>query len=146
MPSVLRRLQTTALPVGQGLAVKIRVSGIPGGFRTSTSFASTAVGDFGGPKESVERALSMARGDISLLVLSHFDADHISGVPRLLDESKVKRLWIPGRGIELRLSDSANNAVRLLDMGFDPDEMAKITHLAVDPEDYLASFGYSVDL
>ena len=122
MPSIVRCMQTTALPVGQGLAVKIGASGTLNGLGASPSFASTVLFDLGGPKQPLSKVLARIHGDIGLLILSHFDADHISGVPRLLDSCRVRRLWIPGGGSELRLSISADNAVRLLEMGLDVQE------------------------
>lgn len=41
--------------------------------------------------------------DLDLLVISHFDADHVSHIERLLDKKKVKRVVLPFATLEERL-------------------------------------------
>ncbi len=51
----------------------------------------------------IEAAYPAKRGEIDLLCLSHFDADHINGLDLLLEHAKVKRLVLPYVGLSERL-------------------------------------------
>lgn len=51
----------------------------------------------------IEAAYPAKRGEIDLLCLSHFDADHINGLGLLLEHAKVKRLVLPYVGLSERL-------------------------------------------
>lgn len=115
--------------------------GIPSGL-----FASAIMYDCGGYESAVRRSLSMVPNEVSLLILSHLDFDHISGVPMLLAQRNVGHIWMPAIGDELRLCLAADTAVRSFDMGYAPDEVRLQVRFAASPRDYLDSESITAEL
>lgn len=80
-------LTVTVLDVGQGQSVVL------------TAGNTTALVDCGGTKTPGDTAAtylqSIGKGELDLLVLTHFHADHAGGVPELMGRVKVKALALP---------------------------------------------------
>lgn len=71
--------------VGQGSALLARRRG------------STVLIDTGSESGRVDQCLRNARvRHIDLLILSHFDADHVRGLERVLGEARVDAVWVSG--------------------------------------------------
>lgn len=87
-------LTVTALDVGQGASTAL-VSG-----------GQTALVDCGGSGSSspgdvaADYFASMGRFRLDLLVLTHFDSDHFNGVEQLFYRMEVRRVAIPGSGVD----------------------------------------------
>lgn len=94
--------QAVMCDVGQGSAVLVR-----GGGRV-------IMVDVGPADSNVERCLQSAGvTHIDLLVLSHFDADHVRGLEEVLSVASIERAWVSGNSHPLYNSDWA---LRLLTM------------------------------
>lgn len=80
-------LSMTALDVGQGQCICFQSGG------------RAALYDCGGEGDPAETAVQFLQGsghrDIDFLAVSHYDADHAGGVPRLLRRLRVGTLYLP---------------------------------------------------
>src|SRR3989304_3467760 len=121
--ALTRQLDTTALPVGHGLAMRLAPRGSLTLGNHTWWFKSDAIFDFGGLSSGIKKAIAGMPKKLSLLALSHFDADHISGVPQLLHHSSIDHLWIPGHGVELRFALAVDAAFRMQAQGFTEQEI-----------------------
>lgn len=96
-------ISVTALDVGQGQCILLRSGGM------------TALVDCGGTRgdengEVVARRLLMSgESCVDVLILTHFDSDHVCGAEQLMSRIEVARLVIPDIG------DDTGNRERVLD-------------------------------
>lgn len=148
---VMRSLEVTALPMGQGLGLKIGTRGAlinEGRWPFPTSgYSSNIIFDFGSnSKKHVQKCLTIVPSDITLLILSHFDVDHVSGVPSLLHRTKVHNLWVPGIGHEMRLSLAADTCLHAKRMRYSQTEQEELAHFIVSPTNYIQTRGYATEV
>ncbi|MEN6546747.1 MAG: MBL fold metallo-hydrolase [Armatimonadia bacterium] len=91
------QLEFNCWPVGHGLFTSCDVHADKDHFRMvydcgSKSDVTKSIGDLVGRS---------AHG-VDLLVVSHFDADHVSGIPELADRCGIRMAWIPYMSPEMR--------------------------------------------
>lgn len=99
-------LTMTALDVGQGQCVCFQSGG------------RAALYDCGGEQNPAETAVQFLQGSghrsIDFLAVSHYDADHAGGVPRLLRRLRVGTLFLPETpdesGMQAEILDAAERA------------------------------------
>ncbi len=140
MSLIDRTFEVHALPVGHGLALSIHCSGAFVGWpsrRQVARFWSDVMFDFGGRARLLQKGLADLPRALAPLVLSHFDADHISGVPRLLRHAGINRLWIPAIGDELRLLLSVLVATEAARLGYSIEDLQHLMRFTANPRDYL---------
>jgi len=101
--------QFTAHPVGQGLFYSGMVNIKKNNLQKASSF--NFVFDCGSLNNSnandevdLYRSRHLKEGDaLDLLIISHFDADHVNHIKKLLDNRKVKKVVLPFTTLEERL-------------------------------------------
>lgn len=99
-------LSATVLDVGQGQCVCFQSGG------------RAALYDCGGERNPAETAVQFLQGaghrGIDFLAVSHYDADHAGGVPRLLQRLRVGTLYLPEQadesGMQAELLEAAERA------------------------------------
>lgn len=88
-------LELAAIDVGQGQSV----AALTGHGSVLIDCGSTGTADNAGDL-AAEYLLKNGRSRVDLLLLTHFDADHINGVKRLMSRVNVKRLALPKTDLE----------------------------------------------
>lgn len=96
--------QFIAHAVGQGLFTEVNLT-LSGGetFRIVYDCGSTNKAHV---DSAIKRSLKQAHSPIDLLIISHFDKDHISGVVELLRSFVVRRIMLPFVSKELRIASA----------------------------------------
>jgi len=105
-------------------------------------FASNVLFDIGGSRTPVMDCMPMIPNELDLMIISHFDIDHISGIPALLKKTRVRNLWIPSIGAEMRLCLAVDALVRSSTIGYDLGEALQIAKFVADPAGYLIESGH----
>lgn len=97
------RIQQTfkAHPIGQGFFYTGRLRGGHSEFNFVFDCGSLSYSVL---NDTIDRYRTIQTRDIDLLIISHFDADHINGLKRLLEGRKVKKVVAPFIGLEQRIS------------------------------------------
>jgi beta-lactamase superfamily II metal-dependent hydrolase len=87
---------------------------------------------------------------IDLLVISHFHADHISGVPALVTgragEPGVRRAWVPYASPKEQVLRAASLAAEMTLMDAMPADAADLAGLVSNPSEWLGERGVPVDV
>lgn len=83
-------------------------------------------------KNEIKKFKNYSDGYIDILVVSHFDDDHVNGVADLINENKIGKLILPYMGIANRL---------LVASGINGDCSASTALFQLRPEKWLASNG-----
>lgn len=118
LSSIIAALRVTWWPVGQGLFMTGRLEGINGGqFNWVYDCGSTS-----GASER-DKAIQCYRNDltqrkIDLVILSHFDNDHINGIIKLIEGISVHTLLLPYVPLWQRLLIAIKQGVTELDTLF----------------------------
>lgn len=73
---------------------------------------------------------------LDLLVISHFDDDHINGLEQLLNQHYVKHLALPYMSFRQRLAQAAS-------LSGDESASASTAHFSLDPVGFLVARGFS---
>lgn len=100
----LDRFRVAVLNVGQGECVTLQVCG------------KIYVVDCGGSEKegagetAARYLLSQGVSHIDGLIITHFDADHISGVSHLLDRIKVERVYVPKNQEEFQIPEGRSDS------------------------------------
>ena len=95
-------LTFTALDVGQGQCILLQ----PGGLTVVVDCGGSYAEDAG--EQLARRLLMQGKTQIDVLVLTHFDEDHVGGVPQLLSRMEIGVIFAPER------TDNEGNYARIL--------------------------------
>lgn len=119
------KMSVTAIDVGQGQSIVITAKQRTfvvdcGGDRASTTGNSTA-----------DYLKSINRPDIDLLMLTHFDTDHINGVTQLLQRESVRLIAMPNNqfGNEDREDNRGKISALAKEKGIEVLYITDVTHL-----------------
>ena len=134
-----KELTVTCWPVGQGLFTQADVRCGDRDFRIVYDCGTSS------PQQHCWSAVhNLPPERLDLLVLSHYDLDHISGVAELLDHTGgTDRVWVPYIAPELRWLQAIRSALQAADHSAPPTRMSDAAELVVAPEQWFARRGPS---